>query len=198
MKLRIDDKTRRFSESQKQALLNFINHDLLSTETETEWLGVIIIREDARSGYRGYWTFQQRFDKQNQIDGIVAVVVLNYYYVKTLDPAKALDEFKKVLAHEYGHHWTLSYLVVNHQYDVWRELMPEQYYRLRQLNRQDCTHDYSKGWHCCDKEVIAEDYRVLFAPNPYNNNHQIVDHFGDGFQLPNQGVRQYIEDLQNL
>lgn len=195
--MRVEDHTGNFSQAELQELENFVRNDLLSTDIDTEWLEVIRLREDARSGYRGYWKFKLRFDAQNpnQIDGIVAVVVLNYYYVKTLAPIKRLNTLKTVLAHEYGHHWTLSYLVVNQGIDVWNERMPIEYYQLRGLNNQDHACDYSKGWHKCDKEIIAEDYRVLFAPQPYNENHRIVN-FGNPLALPSQNVKKYIENLK--
>ncbi|MBD1904697.1 hypothetical protein NDI37_02635 [Funiculus sociatus GB2-A5] len=189
--MRLEDHTGKFSEAELQELVNFICNDLLSTEIDTEWLDVIRIRKDDRSGYRGYWKFKLRFDTQNQIDGIVAVVVLNYYYVRTL------DALKEVLAHEYGHHWTLSHLLVNQRIiDVWKERIPIEYYQLRGLNNQAHAHDYSKGWHCCDKEIIAEDYRVLFAPKPYNENHRMVVNFDSPLVQPNQEIKKYIESLQ--
>ncbi|MEH1824795.1 MAG: hypothetical protein V7L22_05425 [Nostoc sp.] len=197
----IDDRTSIFSQAELQNLEAFVRNDLLSTEVDIEWLGVIIIREDVRSGYGGYWKYKLSFDDHNpnQINGIVAVVVLNYYYVKTLAPVQRLDALKKVLAHEYGHHWTLSYLLVTQRIiNIWNERMPIEYYQLRDLNDQDHAFDYSQGWHKCDKEIIAEDYRVLFAPEPYNENHKIINHINNIsgiLALPNPEVKQYIENM---
>ena len=192
--MRVIDHTGNFSQPELEELANFVFNDLLSTNVDTEWLDVIRIREDARSGYRGYWKFKLHFNDQNQIDGIVAVVVLNYYYVKTLPPPSRLDFLKEVLAHEYGHHWTLSYLLLKqHIIDLWNERMPIQYYQVRGLNHLDHVCDYSQGWHRCDKEIIAEDYRVLFSPAPYNGNHRMVGNIV--IALPSQQVRNYIENL---
>ena len=77
----------------------FVANHLLSTERDYDWLDVIRIRNDGRTDYFGYWTAQFHFDSQNIIDGITAVIVLNYFYLKTV------DEIKKTLAHEYGHHY---------------------------------------------------------------------------------------------
>ncbi len=199
--MRVIDHTGNFSQPELQELANFVLNDLLSTNVDIEWLDVIRIREDTRSGYRGYWKFKLHFDDQNRIDGIVAVVVLNYYYVKTLSPPSRLDVLKEVLAHEYGHHWTLSYFLINqHIIDLWKERMPIEYYQLRGLNNQDHVCDYSQGWHCCDKEIIAEDYRVLFSPAPYNENHRMVGNYGYAsiLALPSPEVENYIENLNTL
>ncbi len=34
--------------------------------------------------------------------------------------------------------------------------------------------DYSGGWHRCDKELAAEDYRVLCAPPPFDSGHRLA------------------------
>jgi hypothetical protein len=194
--MHISDTTGEFTQAELQNLEAFVRNDLHSTEVDVEWLGVIRIRDDGRSFYRGYWKYQLRFDAHNQINGIIAVVVLNYYYVRTLAPQQRLDALKEVLAHEYGHHWTLSYLLVAQRIThIFKERMPIEYYRLRGLNNQDHACDYSQGWDKCDKEIIAEDYRVLFAPEPHNKNHQIIDNISGNLALPNPEVRTYIENM---
>ncbi|MFN6534945.1 MAG: hypothetical protein RM021_001050 [Nostoc sp. EkiNYC01] len=194
----IDDRTGIFSQAELQDLEAFVRNELLSSEVDIDWLGLITIREDIRSGYRGYWKYKLSFDAHNpnQINGIVAVVVLNYYYVKTLTPVKRLDVLKEILAHEYGHHWTLSYLIVTQRIiDIWKDRMPIEYYQLRGLNNEDHACDYSQGWHKCDKEIIAEDYRVLFAQEPYNENHRIINNISGNLALPNSEIKKYIENL---
>lgn len=196
--MQIEDNTGKFTQAELEELVNFIRNDLLSNDLDIEWLGVIRIREDARSGYEGYWKFKLHFDSGNKIDGIVAVIVLNYYYVNFLEPRQRLDALKTVLAHEYGHHWTLSYLTVYQFIDVWNERMPSEYYRFRGLNHEDHAHNYSQGWNHCDKEIIAEDYRSLFSPAPYNENHQMVTSCGGTLEPPNEEVKNYINNLNKL
>ncbi len=43
--------------------------------------------------------------------------------------------------------------------------------------------------------LIAEDYRVLFAPSPYNQEHQIATHTRTGVELPSEEVKEYISNL---
>jgi hypothetical protein len=195
---KIKDKTGEFTESELEELVNFIRNDLLSDDIDLEWLGMIQIRDDGRSD-RGYWTFKLHRDSENKIDGFVATIVLNFYYVKFIkDPQKRLNQLKEVLAHEYGHHWTLSYLIVYQNLDVWKERMPSEYYRLRGLNNQDYDPYYDRGWEKCDKEIIAEDYRVLFAPAPCNEKHQMGKSCGGTLELPSQEVKTYIQNLNNF
>jgi len=196
--LQIEDNTGKFTPAELKEIVNFIVNDLLSNNLDIDWLGVIRIREDARSGYEGYWKFKLHLDAENKIDGIVAVIVLNYYYVKFLEPQQRLDALKTVLAHEYGHHWTLSYLTVYQSLDVWNERMPSEYYQIRGLNNQDYAHNYSQGWNKCDKEIIAEDYRSLFSPAPYNENHQMGTSCGGTLEPPNQEVKTYINNLNKF
>jgi len=190
--LRVEDKTGNFSPDELQELVDFIHNDLLSTPTEANWLDVIKILY-TRSSYRGYWRFGERYDRSGQkITGIAAVIILNNYYLKTI------EAMKEVLAHEYGHHWTLSYALVYQKIiDIWKERMPKEYYQCRGLNEKDYACDYSKTWYRCDKEIIAEDYRVLFAPAPYNENHRIVNADDSQLIMPSMQVKDYIQNLQN-
>ncbi|MEA5605460.1 hypothetical protein [Nostoc sp. UHCC 0252] len=173
--MHIVDHTGKFSEAQLDELRCFVTNDLLCTATESLWLDVIRIRNDERADYFGYWSAEYSRDTQKdvqqpvKVSEIVAVIVLNYFYLKTL------EKLKETLAHEYGHHWTLSYFLVNKGFDWSNQRIPKDYYQLRGLNSRDFSHDYSKGWHQCDREIIAEDYRILFAPEPYNKNHKVVE-----------------------
>ncbi|NET56870.1 MAG: hypothetical protein F6K47_12115 [Symploca sp. SIO2E6] len=185
--VRIEDETGKFSPADLDELRNFITNELLSTQEELEWLDVIRIR-NLEFGPFGYWTARFHFNPDNpdEIDSIAAVIVLNYFYLKTL------KQLKKTLAHEYGHHWTLTYLAVNQGIvDYMKQRIPVEYYQLRGLNEQDYAHDYSKGWCNCDKEVIAEDYRVLFAPSPHNQEHRMVNQLDP----PSDEIREYIRKL---
>ncbi len=186
--MQVIDHTGKFSQVDLNELVHFVNNELLSN-IETQWL-VIRIRDDGRTDYYGYWTAQFIFDDQNQINGISAIIVLNYFYLKTI------DTLKETLAHEYGHHWTLSYLAVNQGINYTNQHLPRKYYQFRGLNKRDYAHDYSKGWEKCDKEIIAEDYRVLFAPHPYNQNHEIVVNSDGKLKTPNQQIKEYIKNLK--
>lgn len=193
----IQDETGHFSSEDLQELRRFVQHDLLSTDIELDWLGKIIIRNDGRSGYGGYWDIKiiTNSDDSDAVEAVIAIIVLNYYIVQYLPLLIRLDRLKEILAHEYGHHWTLSYLIVNGIIqDYFQDRLPKHYYQIRGLNLTDHAPDYSKDWCNCDKEIIAEDYRCSFAPSSYNKNHQMKDHL----PLPSIEVQRYINNLNNL
>lgn len=191
MSIQIEDQTKKFSQAELDELRNFITNELLSTEEELEWLSKIIIRDDIRASYSGYWKAKFHVNPENpdEIDGIAAVIILNHFHLRTL------KRLKSTLAHEYGHHWTLTYLAVSQGMDYMRHRMPVEYYQLRGLDEHNYAHDYSKGWYYCDKEVIAEDYRVLFAPSPHNQEHRIAINSGSQLASPSEEIREYIRKL---
>jgi hypothetical protein len=190
MCIRIDDKTGKFNQEDYDKLVTFIANRLLSDELDISLLDVIRIRNDGATNYFGYWTARFHYDPDDSsnIVAMTAVIVLNYFYLKTM------DSLMRTLAHEYGHHWTLSYLAINQGIDISQKL-PHRYYQLRSLNPANYSHDYSMGWNRCDREIIAEDYRVLFAPSPYNQDHKMVDDPNDDLSLPDQSVENYIRSL---
>lgn len=180
--MRVIDHTGYVALADQNELLRFVAQDLLSSIRDQTWLDVIRIKDDGPSGDLGYWTATFQY-QGNDIIGMMAVIVLNHFYLKTI------SQMKEVLAHEYGHHWTLSYYAANHDLDIWNHRLSKKYYDLRGLSRTQYAHDYSKGWNICDKEVMAEDYRVLFSPAPFNQNHRISN------PVP-AGTAQHIQDLQ--
>ena len=115
---------------------------------------------------------------------ITAVIVLNHFYLKTI------HQLKRTLAHEYGHHWTLSHLAIREGIDM-KQRLPERYYRLRQLDPRKYAHDASVHWSRRDKEVIAEDYRGLFASAPHAQDHRMSAEL----PFPNLQVKEYIRNL---
>ena len=193
------DETGEFEQQDLQELGRFVLEDLLSTEEDISWLKSIrICKDDPHWNYKGYWQADLRFDSK-KIVNIVAEIVLNYFYVKGFPRKQRLREIKKTLAHEYGHHWPLSYLLVNGQLtNIWEERLPEVYYQLRKLDPQSCACDYSQGWSRCDKEILAEDYRVLFAPAPYNEHHRMVMSNPGTLRFPDEAIKHYIKGLSNF
>lgn len=186
----INDKTGKFNREDCNQLITFVERELRSEELDISLIDVILIRNDGRTNYFGYWraVFHYDPDNPNQIIAVAAVIVLNYFYLKTI------DSLKRTLAHEYGHHWTLSYLAINQGIKMNQQL-PRQYYELRSLNPEKYFHDYSMGWNRCDREIIAEDYRVHFAPPPHNQDHKMVVDSNEGLSFPDRLVKEYIRDL---
>ena len=167
---RIEDFSNQYTLEELESLSDFVEQELrLSSPIELAWLDVIEIR-DLRSNDNGYWVGNYDRDRQT----FTATIYLNSLVLGTI------EQLKRTLAHEYGHHWTLSYLAVVHSLQVYDERLPRTYYKIRRLSEEHCvyTPEQSKAsyedWMRCDKEIIAEDYRVLFSPHPHNQDHQMV------------------------
>jgi hypothetical protein len=166
----IKDFSKQYTLDELESLSDFVEQELrLSSPIELAWLDVIEIR-DLRSNDNGYWVGNYDRDRQT----FTATIYLNSLVLGTI------EQLKRTLAHEYGHHWTLSYLAVVHSLQVYNERLPRTYYKIRGLSEEHCvyTPGQSKAsyedWMRCDKEIIAEDYRVLFSPHPHNQDHRMV------------------------
>jgi len=166
----IKDFSKQYTLDELESLSDFVEQELrLSSPIELAWLDVIEIR-DLRSNDNGYWVGNYDRDRQT----FTATIYLNSLVLGTI------EQLKRTLAHEYGHHWTLSYLAVHHNLRIYKERLPRTYYKIRGLSEDHCvyTPGQSKAsyedWMRCDKEIIAEDYRVLFSPHPHNQDHRMV------------------------
>ena len=162
-------------------LKNFIVDECLCTHMETPWLEYVKIRADGNTGYNGYWTAQWEevgLDKRN----LKAVIILNATYLKTL------DQMKKTLAHEFGHHWTYGYMLETLEFPA-NSRMPLDYYRMRGIDLNNFAPDYSKDWYHSDKEVIAEDYKYFFSP--FSGEHRMKNLVGN----PSEEVKAKILDM---
>lgn len=186
----IEDWSDNFTQQDLEQLEYYVVNELLSEEEDVSWLGSIRIRDEGFNGRDGYWIGNFRLDNiSKKVNGINAEIVLNASYLFTL------EQLKEVLAHEYGHHWTLCYLAVNQDLIYYEQRMPEEYYRLRRLSHRDYAYDYSMEWERCDKEVAAEDYRFFFAPYPHNQNHRMSQN--GILNDPNRRIKHYIENIPN-
>jgi len=147
-------------------LKSFIIENCLCGSCDLKRLRHVALRNDGASGYTAYWTARYVFDGTDAKD-IQAVIILNTFYLKTV------TQLEKALAHEFGHHWTLGYLMDRREMVCsFDEPAPRHYYRIRGLDPKIFTKDYSKGWAYCDKEVLAEDYKCMFSP--YRDNHRMA------------------------
>jgi hypothetical protein len=199
------DDTGSFSPQHLTELSEFVEKHLLSTSKDRDWVSSIIIVEE-RSNYAGRWLCEETKNSLGEITSIDCLIFLNVFHVRRLSLALEIQikELKKILSHEYGHHWTLSYLIRNHGFNFSRDRLPQEYYEARGLNTLNCIEFYTKqshkhDWYRCDKEIIAEDYRCLFAPPPYNVDHQIVEAKAAKHVItldhPNSTVRKFIENI---
>lgn len=163
-------------------LKRYILDQCLCSKTDKDWLHQIIIKNDGQTGYLGYWTCQ--FDPQTELEirFFHATIVLNSFYLLTL------NQMKKTLAHEYGHHWTLGYMLSKSE-QPFNDRLRKEYYQIRGLNPvNNFAPDYSINWYHCDKEIIAEDYKFHFSSF---KEHEMKDLVG----LPSSEVKDYIMKL---
>ena len=161
-------------------LQNFIVDKCHCTCEELSWLEAVKVRDDGASGYSGYWTASfQRVGAD--VKDLKAVIILNAHYLLTV------GQLEKTLAHEFGHHWTLGYLMAKYETPSWfGDRAPYLYYRIRGLDPAIFAADYSKGWSNCDKEVLAEDYKYRFSP--YTGEHRMANLVGN----PSTEVEDYL------
>jgi len=116
----------------------------------------IVVIEDASASWTGATLLSYTLDN-GIISNVGSTIFINAYIAKT-------DyDFKNVFSHEYGHHFTLFY-ILNDKQILYDKPLPIEYYQLRPLNSAVVKPDYSAGWNYCDKEILAEDYKYLFSP----------------------------------
>lgn len=182
---KIFDKTGKLKGNQKEKLLKFLLEDCRTTTRDVEWLKAIIIRDDGPTDYFGYWQCRVK-RSMGRVLKFEAVIILNSYYLRTI---KALE---KTLSHEYGHHWTLSHLVrrdhFEDEHNIFTERAPWAYYRMRRLDPSQVIAGVN-NWLHCDKEIMAEDYRLFFTP--YKEQHRMAGLYGK----PSTEVKDYISSL---
>ncbi|MBI4700496.1 MAG: hypothetical protein HY744_04905 [Deltaproteobacteria bacterium] len=152
------------SQKNKTELGRHVVFDCYSTPIERRWLKAIVVRNDGGTDYTGYWTADVTVDADGIVRDIEAFIILNRSYLPTL------EEMKETLSHEYGHHVTLSYMLMSFNVaDDLQQLLktraPVDYYRARNIEDTyaQAAPFYELGWCNCDKELLAEDYRVLFT-----------------------------------
>jgi hypothetical protein len=194
--IRVEDETGKFTEDEMLALLTFIQNDLLSAEQDWTWLPVIRIHKQ-RGDCLGTWDV--KIESNESGISVDAVIYLNCNLCYFLSSEERMEELKHILAHEYGHHWTLIYLLVSGQMrHYFSDRLPDEYYNLRNLDKESYAPNYDLEWERCDKEIIAEDYKVLFAPHPFNASHQIIEEYDPTLTYPSQEIADYIRSLGNL
>ncbi len=170
--IRVIDEDGILAEREKEELGRYAIEYCKSNIRDIRWVKHIKIRDDGLTDYFGYWTISLTPKPRKQSYKIETVIILNSSYLRTL------AAFKRVLAHEYGHNFTLGYLYylerIQHHF---RDKAPRLYHRIRRLYYDTVTPDYSKGWKYCDKEIMAEDYRTLFTKD--KTPHKMKELFGN-------------------
>jgi len=141
----------------KEAVIKeYLKSALLWRPRDIATLHNVVIIEDAAPTWTGATLFSYTSDN-GVISNVGSTIFINAYLAKT-------DyDFKNVFSHEYGHHFTMFY-IMNDKQILYDKPLPAQYYQLRPLDSSKIKSDYSAGWNYCDKEIIAEDYKYLFSP----------------------------------
>ncbi len=179
----IIDKASILSRREKKELGLYIIENCKCTLQDVDWLKHIIIRDDGLTNYAGYWTISLS-KRENRLHELETAIVLNSRYLLSV------VSFKRILAHEYGHNWTLGYLYhLERINDHFKDKAPRLYYRIRRLNYDKIKPNYSRDWKYCDKEIMAEDYRILFTNN--KTPHKMKELTGN----PSSEVASYLQAL---
>jgi hypothetical protein len=177
------DEANALSPTEFARLKSFIVDHCRSTSEDIARLHAVRVRDDGASGYLGYWTGKYTRVGADVRD-VKCVIVLNAHYLTTV------EQLERTLAHEFGHHVTLGNLMDKYEMIGWfTERAPWLYYRVRGLDPKTFAQNYSKGWHNCDKEVLAEDYKFRFSP--YTGMHRMKSSVGN----PTTEVGDYLSHL---
>lgn len=183
IEVKLVDKTNSLANEDFQRLKGFIIDHCISSVDSLVRLEQVTLQDDGNENYLGYWSAQYIRDGADVRD-VKAVIVLNAHYLKTVEQMEA------TLAHEFGHHWTLSHFMERYDMIGWfNERAPWLYYRIRGLDPESFAKDYEKGWSYCDKEVLAEDFKYRFSP--YTGLHRMRQSVGN----PTTEVADYIRSL---
>jgi hypothetical protein len=205
--MRIIDQTGNFSEQHLHTLSDFVETGLLSNRIDRDMLYKIVIAYRPDKDCDGSWSYQKIKEKEEttHCNIIRCVIFLNTFYLELPEsPDNQIEQLKRILAHEYGHHWTLSHLIKNLDFNHARDRLPQVYYDRRKLDRSICTAFYRDdsidSWYRCDKEIIAEDYKFLFAEEHYGRPHRIVEEARGIIDLdyPNASVAEFIRNIYSL
>lgn len=146
----------------------------------------ITLRDAGDTGWSGQYLGQYQVAPDGRdITSANGSIILNAYYYKNSD---LFNEYMKlVLAHEYGHHYTLYHKWVDWDLPMGSRF-PDSYYQTRPLSKTTTAVDYSLGWKNCEAEILAEDYSYLYS--------------GYGFQAmsstygyPSVAIRSWLEKI---
>lgn len=168
-----------------QKLKDYVNNQL-KWRNEISSMKEITLRDAGDSGWSGQYLGQYLSSADNQdIVSASGTIILNSYYYK--NSALFDDYMKLVLAHEYGHHYTLYHKWVD--WDLPAGIrFPDSYYTLRPLPKAGTVTDYSLGWKNCEVEIIAEDYSYIYSG--YG-----LDAMSLTYGFPSAGIKSWLDNI---
>ena len=149
----------------------------------------IVLEDAGNTGWEGQYCGAYRMTSQGDIVSSYGYIILNTYY-RASSPIFT-DYMKLTLAHEYGHHYTLSHKWVNLDLPA-DARFPDSYYSVRPLSKTTTATDYSKGWQNCDAEIVAEDYSYFYSG--YGMQQMNISY---GLSLPSAGIKTWLQNLSS-
>lgn len=183
--IRYSDETGNYSTMEK-TLKDYLN-STLRWSNEISYMYQITVRNAGDTGWEGQYSGSYNVDSNGKIVSAFGYIVLNVYYHK--DSPQFNDYMKLVLAHEYGHHYTLWHKWVDLNLPVGTRF-PDSYYSVRPLSKSTTAPDYSLGWQNCETEIIAEDYSYLYSGYGY---HAMSQTYG----YPSAATKTWLDNLSS-
>ncbi len=184
------DETGRYA-SLATPLKEYLNSTLRWSD-EISSLRTIIVKAAGTTGWSGQYNGSYTMTGSGDITDAFGWITLNssaYDDYKSQQPGAlgAEDFFKYVLAHEYGHHYTLYHKWVEADLPA-ASRFPDSYYTVRSLSKDKTTVDCSTSWNTCDSEIIAEDYSYIYSGYGY---HAMKSTFG----LPSTKTKTWLDNI---
>jgi len=184
------------SPSEAQTISEYIPNRCMCVPKVLDQLLLIFIQDFGDLEWNGQW-----LPVTEEINGSEAfsggIIILNTYGLGSADGR--LESLTKILCHEYGHHWTLSYAYDRVEDPLsLRFMLP--WYNCRNASLRDIHYRIPCNdideWLHCDKEIIAEDFKNNFTPYKEERHHKMRNIEGIG--LPPPAVIDYISRLHHL
>ncbi|MFA5926638.1 MAG: Ig-like domain-containing protein [Patescibacteria group bacterium] len=161
--VKFSDETGRYPDLE-QLLKDYLNNTL-KWSGEISALKEITVRDAGDTGWSGLYNGSYTMTSTGDITSAFGWITLNSSYYK--DSTYFDDYMKAVLAHEYGHHYTLYHKWVDADLAAGTRF-PDSYYNVRPLSKDATTVDCSTGWETCEPEIIAEDYAYFYSGYDYH------------------------------
>ncbi|KGG79955.1 hypothetical protein Y919_08900 [Caloranaerobacter azorensis H53214] len=138
--------------------------------------------------YQGYWSWNNKGDRWYD-KGIISLY--------NGDMITTVEEYSRILSHEYGHHFTMYYLWVKEGKTFkadgnWKN---SGYYKVRKFKEYPLVvSDYKNGHYWAVHEIAAEDYVQLYgSPTIYQfeTYYDVYDRFYYKLENPEPKIQHY-------
>lgn len=156
---------------------------------EIEYLSTINLYAGNPSGGQEEGLYHGSYTKNSFLNRTKYKMSKNRYIdLFNMDQKESVEEIAKTLSHEYGHHFTLYYLIKgeNKTFDGWRETKYAKIRGLADDNR--VKNDYSNGHQWNITEIAAEDYVQIYG-SPTAKNPRYFD------DIVNRAEKNKLEEI---